>query len=169
MMYSNIKKTFLFLLIFIASFSCFSIPQDSICTAILNQIKNEKTDSVKVELYNKLGYYFANVNPKDGIIYSQKAAEISKKIDFKNGLANAYWTIGINYYTQADYKTAIVYFNKALAATSNKKITSKVYRVLGLANSFQNNYPKALEYGLKSLTISLRLFSFLCSASAFSK
>lgn len=153
MMYSNIKKTFLFLLIFIASFSCFSIPQDSICKAILNQIKNEKTDSVKVELYNKLGYYFANVNPKDGIIYSQKAAEISKKIDFKNGLANAYWTIGINYYTQADYKTAIVYFNKALAATSNKKITSKVYRVLGLANSFQNNYPKALEYGLKSLTI----------------
>ena len=53
MMHINIKKTFLFLIIFIASFSCFSIPQDSICKAILNQIKNEKTDSVKVELYNK--------------------------------------------------------------------------------------------------------------------
>jgi tetratricopeptide (TPR) repeat protein len=79
-----------------------------------------------------------------------------KNIDYKDGLANVYGSIGIVCSEQNNYAKGLEYYFKALKLfreTGQEEIVAIVYNNIGDIYSTQKEYTKALEYFNKALWI----------------
>lgn len=80
-------------------------------------------DTTKIKAYNDLGVQYATSNSKEALSYTKKALAIAKKNEVPRGKAGAYNCMGIVYYYNEKYDSALVCYQKALAI--NKKLNHK--------------------------------------------
>ena len=61
-------------------------------------LQNTKIDTSKVALLNKISLKFSDLDPNKGIEFANQALKLSKKINWNDGIANAYFNIAKNNY-----------------------------------------------------------------------
>lgn len=122
--------------------------------SLLFALPKMKEDSLKVKNLNDISFSYQYINPAFGQKYAQQALKTALKINWNDGIAEAYRNIGINYSIDSDFEKSLFYYGKALKATSNKKILSKVLRSIGLIYTYQSDYKNAMDYGMRALKMS---------------
>jgi len=121
------------------------------------QLKNQ--DSLRVEELNRLGYEIRLTDPDQSIEYGQKAFNLASKINFKDGIAEAYRVIGIGNYYLGKSDTAIAKYLTSLSIyqqTHNLKGQAKIYNNIG--NLYREiDYDKGLLYFKQALSLAKEL------------
>ena len=62
-----------------------------------------KEDTVKVKAILDLSKSFLSTDPSQGILVAKQAIDLSKKLNYKKGIALAYKNIGIAFYNQGKF------------------------------------------------------------------
>lgn len=122
--------------------------------SLLTELPKMKNDSAKVKTLNDLSYSYQYIDPKSGQKYANDALSLAQKIRWKDGIAEAYRSLGINYSIDSDFEKALNYYAKALKSTSNKKILSKALRSTGLIYTYQSDYKNAMDFDMRALKMS---------------
>jgi len=128
--------------------------------SLLNVLKTAKEDTSKVNHLNDLGKILMNNNPDTAIIIGEQALSLSKKLQWKKGIANSLGRLGVYYGFKANYPKALDYFFKALKMDeeqNNKEGIASRLGNIGIIYDLQEDYPKALVYFFKSLKINEEL------------
>lgn len=68
-----------------------------------NNLQNEKL----IDLYNELSFFFHTVNADSTLYYSSKALQLSNKLNYQKGIADAYKHMAIAHYVRSEGDTAI--------------------------------------------------------------
>lgn len=156
------KYILLFISILILKLNLFGQNIDS----LKHTLKKAKNDTNHVNVLSNLAWNIGPNNPDTAIIISNQALQLSRKIKWETGEAKIELRIGVYYCFKRDFQSALIHLNKALIM-SKKLIMSKdtlisksgqntkIKALINIGNIYndQSNYPKALEYYLKSLKI----------------
>jgi len=121
-------------------------------------LKNDKTDTNKVNHLNTLCYEYSKIHVLDtALYYGNTALVLALTLNFKKGIANAYMRKGDAYLYQTNYNKALENWLPALKIEEeleNKKGMESLLCNIGFIYDTQSNYPKALDYFLKALKVS---------------
>ena len=148
-------KNSTFLLLFLTS-SVFS--QTHRLDSLLTLLKTAKEDTSKVNLLSEVNRAYtieANDNSKLKK-YALEQIELSKKLNFKKGLAFGYMNLAIFYVSTADFKIALEYNQlaiKLMQEVGNKKGESSCYINMGQNYSNLGDYPNAIKCMLQGVKI----------------
>lgn len=132
------------------------ISQTNVNDSLLIVAKNTKNDSIKLSLYNNVGFnYIFNDLPKalEIIVQGEKIAE-SKSLYYN--LAELTNTHGVYMDIKGNSDSAKFYFDKALELSRKynfKKIESRAINNLGMFNWNRANFEEALTYFFKALSM----------------
>ncbi|MES2837109.1 MAG: tetratricopeptide repeat protein [Bacteroidota bacterium] len=148
-----------FTLLFISSFILLKA-QSSIEDSLLVVLKNEKTDTAKVDILNELAYEVSGNKAFEAQQYAERSLEIAHKINYYKGIAKAYSALGVIAYQRGDYSNALK--NNFAALAQNEKIKNKrgiatCYNNIGLVYVSKGEFDKAISYHSKSLAIKQQL------------
>jgi class 3 adenylate cyclase/tetratricopeptide (TPR) repeat protein len=120
-------------------------------------LKKDKEDTNKVNHLNNLCHEYADIGSYDtALYYSNAALELSQKINFQIGVAEAYNGLAILNFQQGNYSRSLEVFLKALKIDEALKDTDGIGRRLGnigIIYKIQGDYSKALDYYFRSLKI----------------
>lgn len=144
------KVVFLFL---IGCFVHYTKAQSSI-DSLKNSIPKLAEDSNKVISLNKLAWKLVFNAPDSAIKYSNIAAELAKKINFKKGLAQSYSDLGAVASIQAKNKEAINYYIESLRIREqihDERGIGICYINIGQIHSSQGQFKESLAYYKKAL------------------
>lgn len=153
------KIIFFFFLLICGTFEAQNVQLDS----LKRVLGNTKSDTAKVNQYNKIADLYKEINPDQTFLYAQKAMVISLKKEYHFGLATAYINKGNASIILGNYSDALEFFEKAKSEfetalekeTNKKQVKSglaRVYASSGVVYSEQSDYTSALksyEKGLK--------------------
>jgi len=124
--------------------------------SLVRELPNSKEDTGKVKLLNALSNVYRLVNPYEGIRYGQEALDLAEQLEWKQGIAGAYSSLGYNYQYRSEYPAALDYFMKAMKIDEeigNKRGVANTMQSLANVYQYQKNYPKVLEYQLNAQKI----------------
>jgi signal transduction histidine kinase len=119
--------------------------------------KTTTPDSIRVILYCDLADYFVNDNADSALVYIKQALELGNKINYDNGLAEAYVQYGNYYIRTIKYDSAVNLFTlavKTYTLTGNQKGLAKALKGVGNAHICMESYGLAIDNYKKSLSIS---------------
>jgi two-component system, sensor histidine kinase and response regulator len=131
---------------------------------LLNQLKQEKSDSSRITTLNSLAQAYLFTKPDSSQYFAQQGFELAQKTNYNLGKALTINSLGNVYRLRGDFTTAAGYFNQALKLgkdLKNKTIEATAYHNLAIVNLQEGNYPKSLEYNLQALQIREELKDFL--------
>jgi tetratricopeptide (TPR) repeat protein len=124
-------------------------------TAFAFHLNNDGGDTSEVIKLNKRGFLIRLTDPEEAVADGAKALEISKRINYTQGIGESYRIMGIgNYYLDKskeaidNYLTALNYFQQI----NDLQSEAKVYNNIGNLYSHTDD-DQALEFFQKSLTI----------------
>lgn len=130
------------------------ISQTPVIDSLLNNLKQSREDTNKVNLLNDIASEYFNQDTKKATDYAQKALTLSDKLNFKNGKAKSLNSLGILIQKAGDYDSAIVLQNQSLniyEKINNQKGVAKCNSDICIAHWKKANFSKAIDYELKSL------------------
>src|SRR5205085_9199765 len=58
--------------------------------SLKSELKKDPTDSDRVKVLCNLALQYTAASPQDGLVYADQAEALSKKINYRNGLSEAY-------------------------------------------------------------------------------
>ena len=150
----RIAKIFTLIFFLLSASSGFSqdYPEIDSLKALLKNVSSEE----KVEVLNELSKAYFGISPEKILEFGNQALELSEKLDYKKGIAQAFNRIGSGYFYLSNYNKSLEHYMKSL------EIYEDICDKYGIASSLINigniyweftNYEKSLEYYLKSLKI----------------
>ena len=120
-----------------------------IVDSLLGIVKDSKQpDTTKIKAYNDLGFQYAPSAPKLALSYIQKALDKSEQLGIKRGAAGAFNCIGIVYFYQKEYDSALIYYRKALNINKELKHSwgqASALHQIGTVKNLQYNYQEAIQ------------------------
>lgn len=158
-MESHFKK----ILFLCAMGCCFNsmTAQDTQIDSLKRALSVSKTDTVSINLFNKLSDKYKESNLDSATAYANKAYNLSVKTKYRWGLANSFINKGNSAILSSNYALALDNFTRAqkefsiLAEDSNdaavKNGLARSYASSGVVYSEQSNYYIALECYQKAL------------------
>ena len=152
------SKLFLFVII-CGSFIAFS--QNKKLDSLNSVLNHSKNDIERVNTLNLLADEYKTTDPKQMVVFAEKALTLAKKIKFRIAEGNAYLHLGNSSIIAGNYKKALAYFSMAQTLFENessevldvKKGLAKAYGSIGIVFSEQSNYAQALNFYLKAARI----------------
>ena len=157
-----VRSNHIIICLFILNFS-FSFAQQNNGSALfttkidslLSLLKTGKQDTNKVNHLNDLCREYKNIGSYDtALYYNNIALQLSQKINFHKGVANAYGGMGNVCGLKGDYPKALDYYFKALKIDEELNDKKGIAVRLGnIGNIYfsQGDFPKSLEYYFKAL------------------
>jgi tetratricopeptide (TPR) repeat protein len=141
---------------FLLFFGQFSWSQQTTIDSLKRVFKVTKTDTAKVNIYNHLAFEFKESSSDSSFYYASKAEVWARKINYKDGLANAAINLGNVNIIIGDYPEAKKQFGKAkiifesLLESDEENKTyiyglARCYSSLGVIFSQEGNYYEALD------------------------
>jgi adenylate cyclase len=158
----NKLKTFCCLIFVILYTQDFA--QQKLIDSLVKVIANAKEDTLKVNSINALSKAYFSTKPSESVRYATEAKLLSEKLKYKRGLALSYKNIGIAYYQQGIYTSAISNWDEAMAvwnSVGDKVGVSNMLSNEGSVYFNQGDDAKALELYLKSLKIAEEIYDTL--------
>ncbi len=111
-------------------------------------VSNNKTsDSTLIVGYNELGIQYANSDSRLAKSYINKALNIAKSSKNQRSIAGAQNCLGIVYYYQKEYDSALACFNKALIIDKKENYLwgqASALHQIGVIHKYQYNYLQAI-------------------------
>jgi tetratricopeptide (TPR) repeat protein len=117
--------------------------------SLLTLLKKSKQDTNRIILLAELTAKLRSNNLDSARMFANQCMELSKKLDYKPGIAEAYLSLCIVERTKGDYPAALELGEKARALfgeLGNESKLGAAYTALGITYRSQGNYPKAIEY-----------------------
>jgi LytS/YehU family sensor histidine kinase len=158
-------KTKLLFLILLFNF-LFVQAQNKTIDSLVVVLKTTKSDIVKAKTLNTIANEYRTTDPKQMLVYANKALQLAKSIGFTLEQGNAYHHIGNANIILSNYAVALDNFSKAQTIYENEMPTgteqNKIEIKEGLARAFasiayvfveQSNYAKGLMYYFKAQKI----------------
>jgi serine phosphatase RsbU (regulator of sigma subunit) len=117
--------------------------------SLLNVLKTQQEDTAKINTLNEISRaYLYQLNDMLKLSeYATKTLTLSRRLNYKKGIANAYLYTGIFYWSKSNYKVALYYYQKALVLMKelgNKKGENSCYINIGQVYAEQGNYKDAI-------------------------
>lgn len=128
--------------------------QQKIDSLLLVLDKHKADDTNRVKTLALISFEYYRSNPPKGILFAKQGINIAKKLNYSNGIADCYRSMGINYAVESNYDKALECFfisYKIFEETSNKRGIAVMLGPIGTIYKNQKNFPKALEYYFKAL------------------
>ena len=150
------KKFFVILLVILPLFAHAQKQGQGLIDSLLQKLPPAKEDTNKVALLYDLAYVYQNINPGEGLKYSQVALSLSEKLEWKKGIGLANNSLGVNYDAKADYTKSLECHFKALKINEeigDKKETARSLENIAFTYLSQSEHVKSLEYNFKALAI----------------
>ena len=148
---------FLFLITLLISSCLYQAQNKKWIDSLKNVVTSANHDTLKANaLISLCGYEIRQGNFNSALNYGDYAYDLSKRKNYKKGMANARNNIGAVYYSKGEYNKAIE--NYSLAAKIKEEIgdTKGMGRTtgnIGAIYSQQGNYPLALQFYFKALSV----------------
>ncbi len=128
---------------------------------------NQSIDSLELELNGANGIKRVNilcdlcweyrfVSSDIALVYGYQARDLAKALSYNKGLAQAYNDLGIIYIDQADYTTALDYFENSLSIRldlNDSLGVAALYNKMGIVYQKQGKLKEAFEQATQALTI----------------
>jgi two-component system sensor histidine kinase UhpB len=127
-----------------------------IIDSLTTLLETSKEDTSKVNYLNELAWELMYRNPDTAIVIGNQSLSLSKKLDWKKGIASSLGRLGVYYWQKADYSQALEYDFNALKMNEELGIRDRMAGNLsniGVIYDKQGDYPKALEYLFRALKI----------------
>jgi tetratricopeptide (TPR) repeat protein len=108
----KIVSRFLFLLFLLLPATAYcqsTIPIDS----LLKAADEEKADTARMKIYNKIANYYMDNNAGKAIEYLEKAKEIATALKLKLKEANNFYSLGFCYKMKADYEKSLYNYQQS--------------------------------------------------------
>lgn len=108
----------------------------------------EPDDTLKVGIYNRLGYEYWVVSPVHSEHYGAMALSLADSLGYRQGIAFAKRVIGVSHWARGNYQLALNFLIESLAgyrALEDRMGEANVTMNLGLVYADQANYQKALD------------------------
>jgi len=139
-------------------FLCSFLPAAAQNLALIDSIRKvlpaQNEDSTKAILLNELGWEVSYGNLSEGLLYCQQALELSQKLQFKKGIADASNALGTIYEDMGDYSKALEAHHAAIelrTALGDKEDLGASYINIALVYRSMNDHRQALDYQLQAL------------------
>ncbi|MFM6925408.1 MAG: tetratricopeptide repeat protein [Ferruginibacter sp.] len=129
--------------------------QQKIIDSIEKIIPAQK-DSTLAKSYNELTWQYRTIDQDKAIEYGNKAIALGNKINFTPAVAQAYNDLGIIYYDQQDFSSALASYHKAFdirTKLNDQKGIGAVYNKIGIIYQKESKFDSALLYAQKALAI----------------
>ena len=147
-------KKCLFLIFLFINFFTFLHSQTGIDSL---ETQLEKATSIeRINILNELGKAYWQKSPQKTLEYGYQALELSQKLDYIEGEAQALKIIGGGYYYLSNYDEALECYQKSFKIykeMDDKEGIASCVNNIGNIYYYFSNYDKALEYFLISLKI----------------
>jgi len=149
----------IFFLLFTIPFALASFAQiqgRKIIDSLLKELPKAGKDTNKVALLNELSNQYSGYFTDSGILYGAQAAMLANELNWEQGLANANYYLGFNYYNKSDYPDALEYLFKSLKAyetIADEEGIANTTRKIGNVYRDQRNYVKSLDCYFKALKV----------------
>lgn len=146
-------------LLFISLFLPFlpSFAQELELDSLQKFVATAKDDTTLIIGLNRLTQLMTTQGDlKEASVHGKKALELSTKLKYQNGLANAYNNTGVIFLNQGNYPEALKAHNQALEIRLKRGIKADIaasYNNIGNTNFLLNNFTDALKY----YTLALKL------------
>ncbi|MCX6152917.1 MAG: tetratricopeptide repeat-containing sensor histidine kinase [Candidatus Kapabacteria bacterium] len=175
-MIENKKYFFLIVAVFIIILNSVGIAAKRLSSREADSIevfisKTKQEDTNYVNNLNSLASFYLNKNPDKSLKYFTQSIEVSEKLKFKLGNANALQIKGIYLKYKADFPAALENMLKALKLfedLNNKKKIASVENSLGTLYFAQQNYPLSIQHLENSLKIATETGDSATMANAIS-
>lgn len=113
-------------------------------------------DTLKANLLYRLSREYWSGNLDSAMMYAEQVLSISRSINYKAGIANAYSSMGVINWYKGQYQKALELHGDALkirVEVGDKGFIAKSYNNIGLVYDDQGNYPEAIKNYLVSLKL----------------
>src|ERR1041385_1761431 len=137
------KNIFLFTLLF--ALQHFSVAQNSVIDSLQSKLKVAAADTNKANILSVLSYEILNSNTDSAIYYARELKNLSEELNYPKGITSAYFRLGQAYNNLGNYDSSQTYLSKALAMSTDKSTTAKIYDNIGINHWEMGNYPEALK------------------------
>ncbi len=117
--------------------------------SLLRALDNAPTDSIRMNLYNKIGDYYMDNNAGKAINYLEKGRVIANKMELPLKAANNSYGIGFCYLIKGDFDKSLENYLEALRTYEKLKDSfrlSNTYMSIGNVYSQNKNYAKTKQY-----------------------
>jgi len=147
----RIYLTLSFLLLSVSSFAFVNRGRvDSLKTLVETSLKNQsEPDTLNINRLNRLASNYIDSNPDSTLYYGQKGIELSRKINYKAGIADGLVQSGHANYFKGRFDEAKKEFNEAIGIyqkLNNYAGLGYVYMQYGRMYNLLANYKSALVY-----------------------
>jgi tetratricopeptide (TPR) repeat protein len=123
---------------------------DSLNKILLNY---PEQDSVRVDIYNQLGFEYWTVDPVRSEQYGREALKLASRLSYSTGSAMAYRVIGVSYWSRGDFYQALIHLFKSqeLYKTLNDELgEANAMMNIGLVYADHKDHGRALENFLRA-------------------
>ena len=144
-------RTIIFIVLFISSMLHGQVNSEFIIDSLEKKLPKIKTEKEKIDILNQIAYEYKFIDPDKNFDTATKALELSKKIDYLDGIINAKRNLGYFYLITSDYKKAQDNFNYIIKNSKDNAKIGLSYSGLGIIEAKQSNYPEALKLYFKGL------------------
>jgi tetratricopeptide (TPR) repeat protein len=162
----NVKPIFISILLLLTSH--FGWSQQTTIDSLKRVYKVTKIDTSKVGVLNKLASEFKEINPDSTAYYGKKALNLSTKLNYPFGQANAELNLGNASIIVGNYAASKSHFEKAktifeslvVYEEENKTFIyglARCYSSLGVIFSQEGNYYESLDNYQKGLQLYLKI------------
>jgi len=156
----KIEKYFLLYVLLLSSIVTWS--QNQKADSLISVLQKTRNDIDRAQLLNAIADQYKTSDPKQMLVYAQKAHDLAKKINYQLAEGNALLNLGNANIISGNYPKSLQYFSDAQHLFENAMIKENIEKEKGLAKALgsigivfseQSNYAKALQYYLKSVKI----------------
>jgi two-component system, NtrC family, sensor kinase len=124
--------------------------------AVLAKLKTQPDYKADTNYINTLAFKYFQIKPDTTILLSQQSIELSNKINYLKGKADALKNTGNAYNVKGEYTRSLTLYNEAFLLwqkASNIKGMGTMYYGKGIVYSNIGKYPEALENYFQALKI----------------
>ncbi|MGZ4056213.1 MAG: tetratricopeptide repeat protein, partial [Bacteroidia bacterium] len=153
------KKQFIILLVCVLCSSRITAQNEHNKDSLLNLLSRQITDTEKVDVLNNIAVKMIDY-PDSSLVYANKAFELSKKIQYKLGLAHSYTSLGEIHNAKGNYDLALKSFYDAYhiyERMGNKKAMNKLMNSIGNTYIGNKDNQKALQSFQKCYQLGIEL------------
>lgn len=133
-----------------------SFAQVSKKDSLVNELEKATQDTSKIKLLLSLSFDLRASEPARALEYATTSLKLSKKIYDRKKEAKSHNNIGLAYFYQSQYDSAIAHYENSLKigiSTSDSSAISLAYSQLGNTYKALSNFPISIEYHKKALRI----------------
>ncbi|MES2812026.1 MAG: tetratricopeptide repeat-containing sensor histidine kinase [Bacteroidota bacterium] len=124
--------------------------------SLLTVVKKQQQDTLLAKNLNLISRNYVYQDSEKGILYAQKAQQLSEKLDWKFGIGEAFLNMGMHEVSKGNYSESQKKLDEAkkiFLATNNVLYMAKVHIETGILKANQSKYPESLDYFFKALAL----------------